>query len=584
MIIINKIFNLLNHQQKKNAIFLSLFIMIGIILEMGGIGILIPVMSIILKTDDSYENSILKFIFELLGRPARQDFILILLFVIGLFYSVKYYFLVFLNYKQAIFSNSLSASFSQELFEGYMKLPYQFHLNRNSSLLLRNIQVEVYQITTVTQAFINLFMEFSVIIGMMIMLLIVEPIGAISTAVFLFFSSTYFHQRNKNKLLQWGIKRKNSSSYMNKYILEGLGGVKDIKFLGRESFFVDSYKKYSDEYSSINANVNFLSQIPRLYLELLSVFALIIMILIQLLQSNSTEEIIPILSLFLAASFRLIPSTNKIMSSLQSIKFNKPVVEGIYDEFQLIRKNRKDNISAIYSTLNLEFEKNIIFEDVEFCYEGSQKPSISSFNVEIKKGSIVGIFGSSGAGKSTLIDIILGILSPTSGKLFVDGVLVFNNNLDSWQRKMGYVPQSIFLSDESIRRNIAFGIDEEKIDESKIFNAIKLAKLEEFVDNLPNGLDTFVGERGVRISGGQRQRIGIARALYNDPPILIFDEATSALDLETEKYVMDSINNLRKIKTLIIVAHRLSTLSKCDIVYELKMGNIVNHGKPIDII
>ncbi|MHA8097384.1 ABC transporter ATP-binding protein [Aquirufa antheringensis] len=584
MNIIQNISKLLNQKQKKETIILSFFILFGILLEMGGIGIMIPVITIILKTSESSDNQYLNIIFEFLGKPTKQNFILLLLLIIVLYFSLKYYFLVFLNKKQAFFSNSLSAKFSQELFEGYMKMPYQFHLNRNSSILLRNIQVEVYQITTVTQAVINLFMEFSVILGMMIMLLIVEPIGALSTGVFLFFSSTIFHQKNKNNLLKWGVRRKKASSFMNKYILEGFGGVKDIKFLGREFYFVNNYKKYSNEYSEINANVNFLSQIPRLYLELLSIFALIIMIVVQLFKSNSTDEIIPILSLFLAASFRLIPSTNKIMAALQIIKFNKPVVESIYNEFILVRDNQINIFNDIITEDKINFKKNIIFENIDFYYEGSIKPSISSFNLEIAKGSTIGIFGTSGAGKSTLIDILLGILTPTKGDLVVDGMKITSSNINIWQKNLGYVPQTIFLSDESIKSNIAFGIVESEIDDLKIQNAIKLAKLDEFVNSLIDGVETLVGERGVRISGGQRQRIGIARALYNDPQIIIFDEATSALDNQTESFVMESINNLRIMKTIIIVAHRLSTLSKCDLVYELNQGKVVKIGRPSEII
>jgi ABC-type multidrug transport system fused ATPase/permease subunit len=584
MNIIKIISRLLNPKQKRKVIFLSVFILIGIILEMLGIGILIPVMTIILRTDDNLQNQYLILIFESLGKPSKQNFIFVLLLVIGLFYLFKYYFLVFLNKLQSTFSNSLSATFSQELYEGYMKLPYQYHLNNNTSILLRNLQVDVYQITTVTQAVISLFMEFSVILGMMIMLLIVEPFGALSTGVFLFFASTFMYQRNKRKLLNWGKKRKNSSLSMNKYILEGFGGVKDIKFLGRELFFIKHYNKFSNEFARVNSNVYFLSQIPRLYLELLSIIALIIMVVIQLLKSSSSIEIIPVLSLFMAASFRLIPSTNKIMSSLQIIKFNKPIVEGIYDEFKLVRSNHKLILEDSLKDLNITFDKYIKFNNVEFTYDGANKSSIKSFSLEIIKGTTIGVFGASGAGKSTFIDLLLGILSPTNGEIIVDGNTIVRDNSKSWQKNLGYVPQSIFLSDESIKNNIAFGIDEDHIDPVKLNNAIRLAKLDEFIDSLPEGVNTIVGERGVRISGGQRQRIGIARSLYYDPKILIFDEATSALDNETENYVMESINNLRNTKTLVIVAHRLSTLSNCDLVYELNKGRIVKKGKPIDII
>jgi ABC-type bacteriocin/lantibiotic exporter with double-glycine peptidase domain len=295
---------------------------------------------------------------------------------------------------------------------------------------------------------------------------------------------------------------------------------------------------------------------------------------LQIFRSRPTEDLIPILSMFLAASFRLIPSINKIMASIQSIKFTKPVVDGIIEEFKIIdsKKSIVKNETLKISTLN--FENNIEIKNLSFQYESTSKFILKNINLNIKKGSAIGFIGSSGSGKSTLIDIILGILTPSEGNIFIDKIDV-NENLRLWQNLLGYVPQSIFLSDESIRNNIAFGIEEKLINEEQIQEAIQMADLQDFINSLPKGIETVVGERGVRLSGGQRQRIGIARALYYNPQIIIFDEATSALDASTEDNVMDSINKLKNIKTMIIVAHRLSTLSKCDIIYELSDGTVI---------
>jgi len=549
---------------------------------MAGIGLLIPIMSIVLKADLVFTNKHLYSLFIFLGKPNHEKFITLLLSSILFFFTVKYFYLLFLNKKQTFFSTSLSSDLSQKLFNGYMKLPYSFHLNNNSAILLRNIQIEVYQITTVTQAFINLFMELSVIVGMIMMLFLIEPLGAFCVAIFLLITASLFHQKNKKNIYNWGVKRKISSSKMNKYILEGLGGVKDIKFLGRESYFINRYQNHNVEYSIINANSIFLSQVPRLYLELLSIFALVFMIIIQIYQGRSTEELIPILSMFLAASFRLIPSVNKILAALQSIKFTKPVVEGLVKEFELINNNTNDN--KIRNTIEdpLKFNSTIEIINLDYKYPNNDNLTLNQINLKIFKGTTIGLIGSSGSGKSTLIDIILGILKCKNNDILIDGVSI-NNNLRNWQNKLGYVPQMIFLSDETIRKNIAFGIEDELIDDEKIEIALKLSNLKNFISTLPDGIETVVGERGVRLSGGQRQRIGIARALYYNPEVIIFDEATSALDHKTEESVMESINELKKLKTMIIVAHRLTTLKKCDIIYELKNGKLLKQIKPEDI-
>jgi ABC-type multidrug transport system fused ATPase/permease subunit len=579
---IKQLNQLLTISQKRKVIILSFFIIFGILFEMAGIGLLIPIMSIVLKADLVFTNKHLYSLFIFLGKPNHEKFITLLLSSILFFFTVKYFYLLFLNKKQTFFSTSLSSDLSQKLFNGYMKLPYSFHLNNNSAILLRNIQIEVYQITTVTQAFINLFMELSVIVGMIMMLFLIEPLGAFCVAIFLLITASLFHQKNKKNIYNWGVKRKISSSKMNKYILEGLGGVKDIKFLGRESYFINRYQNHNVEYSIINANSIFLSQVPRLYLELLSIFALVFMIIIQIYQGRSTEELIPILSMFLAASFRLIPSVNKILAALQSIKFTKPVVEGLVKEFELINNNTNDN--KIRNTIEdpLKFNSTIEIINLDYKYPNNDNLTLNQINLKIFKGTTIGLIGSSGSGKSTLIDIILGILKCKNNDILIDGVSI-NNNLRNWQNKLGYVPQMIFLSDETIRKNIAFGIEDELIDDEKIEIALKLSNLKNFISTLPDGIETVVGERGVRLSGGQRQRIGIARALYYNPEVIIFDEATSALDHKTEESVMESINELKKLKTMIIVAHRLTTLKKCDIIYELKNGKLLKQIKPEDI-
>ena len=323
--------------------------------------------------------------------------------------------------------------------------------------------------------------------------------------------------------------------------------------------------------------MNTLSQIPRLYLEFLAVLGLATLVVVMTMQSGSLETMLPILGVFLAAAFRMIPSVNKILTSLQVIRMGVPDVDGLHAEFKLISdvKNVGEGV--------LDFSKGIELKNVVYKYPETSQEALCNISIKIIKGSTVGLIGPSGSGKSTLVDVLLGLFDPISGDVYSDEISI-KINMREWQSKIGYVPQTIYLIDDTLRNNIAFGISNKDIDDEAIKRVIRLAHLEEFVKSLPMGLDTTVGERGVKLSVGQRQRVGIARALYNDPPILVLDEATSALDDETENVVMEAIKSLHGIKTIIIVAHRLSTIEHCDWLYRLEKGVIIEEGVPDKIL
>lgn len=579
MTLLNKINFLLTPKQKKQLTFLALLLFIGILFEMLGLGILIPALGIMLKTDIGKNYPILQPFLEFLGNPTQVELVVIGMVTLVFIYLVKAIFLVYLSWKQSEFSSELSADLSSKLFLGYMRQPYSFHLERNSAELLRNIQGEVALFTFISQSIISLTIEISIVIGVVSMLVIVEPMGAIVVTVFLGTAAYLYHIITKKKISGWGVARQFHSGLASQHLMQGLGGVKDVKLTGRDGYFLEQFDFHNKMNAKIQTRVAAVGLVPRTYLELLAVMGLAVLILFMASSGKSFELLLPVLGVFAAAAFRVIPSANRIMTALQGIRYGRPVVDMLYTEFGLIR-TAEDSLITGESIL---FNHELAIKDISFKYPGSDMNVLDSVSLNIKKGESIAFIGPSGSGKSTLVDIILGLLKPDSGMIIVDHINTLTN-IRSWQNQLGYVPQSIYLTDDSLRNNIAFGIAAQEISDIQISKAIKSAQLDEFIETLPEGLETFVGERGVRLSGGQKQRIGIARALYHDPKIMIFDEATSALDGETESGVMEAISALKGIKTVIIIAHRLSTVINCDRIYSLEKGKIVKIGSPKEVL
>jgi ABC-type multidrug transport system fused ATPase/permease subunit len=357
-----------------------------------------------------------------------------------------------------------------------------------------------------------------------------------------------------------------------------LGGVKDVKLLGREEDFLHQYHTHNKGSTYIGQLQATLQAIPRLGLELLAVLGLALLVFVMIGQGQSLDALLPTLGLFAAAAFRMLPSVNRVLSAIQSVRFSVPVVDTMYSELRMLELAPSPQRGP-----PLRLGNTLTLEGVCFQYPSAEAMAIRDVSLSIERGSSVGFVGGSGAGKSTLVDIILGLLTPGSGTVAVDGTDI-QSNLRGWQDQVGYVPQTIFLTDDSLRRNIALGLSSETIDEAAVRRALRSAQLAEFVDGLPDGLDTVVGERGIRLSGGQRQRIGIARALYHDPPVLVLDEATSSVDTATEADIMSAVRALRGDKTILIIAHRLSTVEHCDRLFCLDQGRVSTEGEAATVL
>jgi ATP-binding cassette, subfamily B, bacterial PglK len=559
------------------ALILFCLMIVGMILETLGIGMVVPILALISDPQVFIKYSVLKTAIDYIGNPEPLYLVAYGMLVLLLIYTVKVGFLAFLAWKQAHFVFGLNVSISKNLFNNYLHQPYTFHMQRNSAQLIRNVTVEVSQFTTAISAVSLMVAEALVFLGILFLLMVVEPVGAFLVVTTLCLAGLAFYKITRRAVLRWGESRQYHDGQRIQSLQQGLGGVKDVKVLGREDEFSNEYAFHATKSFSLGKNMSVMQALPRLGLELMAVFGLTILVISLLFQGKSMEALVPILGLFAAAAFRLMPSVNRFLVAIQTVRYNMPVIDVLYAERTFLTQNQFSDCSE-----PMQFDDTLELKNIDFSYPGSSNLSLNNVRVNIKKGSIVGIIGGSGAGKSTLIDLILGLLSPATGQVLVDGVGI-NTNLRGWQDQIGYVPQSIYLTDDSIRHNIAFGLPESEINEQAILNAVNSAQLSDFVSELPDGLDTIVGERGIRLSGGQLQRIGIARALYHDPQLLVLDEATSALDIDTEREVMQTVITLREEKTVIIVTHRLASVECCDWIYKMDNGQIILAGTPKDV-
>lgn len=507
-----------------------------------------------------------------------QAIILACTTLIALFYLGKNALTAATLYCQYMLTATSAVTLARRMLHGYLQVPYAFHFHRNSAELIRNAtdsSEAVFRLTV--GASINIAAEGCVLLSLVSVLLATAPVVTLLAVAVLSLVVAGLVKGTRRTILRLGAREQELKHGILKSLQEIFGGLKEIKVLGRESFFFQDFSTRHRRLSRSRARYLTLSSLPRLLVETIFVGGMLLVITLLTLSGEVSADLIPTLGLYAYAGFRVIPSVNRIIVNLTNIRYGSAATTRLHKDLVLFRQLGLDTDPAIESEneRTVSLTKGFALEHVSFTYEGSVVPTLHDITLAIRRGESVGIVGPTGAGKSTLLDILLGLLMPSSGRFTSDGSEVAQA-LRSWQGRIGYVPQQVFLTDDTIRRNIALGLSDEVISESCIANALRLAQLEEFVGSLPHGLDTLVGERGIRLSGGQRQRIAIARALYHDPELLIFDEATSALDTATEHEVMHAIEALRGKKTLLIVAHRLSTVQACDRVVRLQEGRIVD--------
>lgn len=569
---------LLSSAQRRSALILIGLMLIGMVLETLGIGLVIPALALMTQDDLATKYPIIEPWLNGIGNPSQEKLVVGGMIVLVVVYVVKALFLGFLAWWQARFTFALLVDVSQRLYTGYLRQPYMFHLQRNSAQLIRNTLGQVDELRSVIHTGLSLVAEALVLFSILILLVVVEPIGTLLVASTLGFAGWAFQKLTGERILRWGVLRQNHEESRLKQVQHGLGAAKDVKLLGREEDFLAQYQFHTMSNAKVGELGTTLQAFPRLWIELLAITALAVLVVVMIGQGKSLPYLLPTLGLFAAAAFRLLPSLNRILNAFQSIRYSSPVIGNLASELRLI-----DATVTPRRGPPLAFERALEMANVCFTYPSANMPVLSSVSVRIEKGTAVGFIGTTGAGKSTLVDILLGLFTPCSGVVLLDGIDI-NTNLRGWQDQIGYVSQSIFLTDDTLRRNIAFGLASDQIDENSVLRAVREAQLSDFVKDLPQGIDTVVGERGVRLSGGQRQRIGIARALYHDPAVLVLDEATSSLDTTTERGVMDAIQILHGKKTLIVVAHRLSTVEQCDRLYRLEKGRVIEEGSATNVL
>ena len=573
-----KVWLILSNEFKIKFYVILALIFIGIFFETFGVGLILPLVNLATGGADSLPEFIKDV--DFLANIFAEDSALLygMIFFLS-FFILRTIVLIGIEYYKQKFVYSLQEDLSSRIFSGYLNNDYNFFLKNNSSIFIRNIITEIGILANVTQSFLITISEALVCIALFIILSIIEPLGTLVAIIIFTTGALTFYLAIKNNVASWGATRHEFDANRIKNLQQAFGSIKEIIISNKQKYFLDTFVNNTHITMEAARKQNTVQQIPRLLLELLAISGIALISFVLLAQNESSANIAGTLALFAASAFRLMPSINRILTAVQTMRYAKAVSETIYSEISKFEKLKVEYLE----TTNQIKNANIEFEDVSFYYEKPNEKVLKSIDLKINSNSTIAFIGPSGSGKSTLVDLILGALKPNSGSIYINRKNL-NDILPQWQNALGYVPQDIYLTDETLKENIAFGIEKNNIDYERVDECIKLANLESFIAELPNGIDTKVGERGVRISGGQLQRVGIARALYKKPSILILDEATSALDSVTEKKIMDSVFSLSGDITIIIIAHRLSTIESCDYIYKLEDGIIKAHGKPNEIL
>ena len=573
-----KLLYLLTSYEKRRATLLLCMMLIVALLEMTGVVSIMPFMAVLTNPELIQTNSVLNTLFSLtkkIGVETNNQFLFVLGISVFLLLVISIAFKALTNYALVRFTHMRQYSLGKRVMEGYLHQPFSWFLNRHTADIGKNIlyevEVIVYQVLNPSLVFIQ---QILITLAILTILILVNLKIALIVGFTMCFTYGIIYLFTRNLVVKIGEKRSKASELLFVNITEAFGAIKEIKVGGSEKNFVNRFSEPAKDLARSQALIGLISTLPRFALEVIAFGGIILAILYLLAQSGNFNEIIPIIALYVFAGYRLLPAFQGIYRSAAQIRSAKPSLDILYKDL----KNLKPKITAKDKN-RLQFKRNITLKNIFYQYPNSTRLVLNNLNLNISASSKIGIVGATGSGKTTIVDIILGLLELQKGFLEVDDKLIEKNNLRAWQNSIGYVPQNIFLADDTVSANIAFGVENNLINQQDVENAAKIASLHDFIINeLPEKYQTYIGEKGIRLSGGQRQRIGIARALYHNPKLLILDEATSSLDNLTEQDVMNAVNNMGKDLTVIMIAHRLSTVKECDSIVILENGQIKHQG------
>ncbi len=574
--IYKKLMVLLDKKQKQKMVFLIFVMLIGAVLETLGVSMILPVMNVVLEEDAVEKHVYLQVICNVFNIDNTRDLMILVMSALVVIFAVKNIFLFFQQKIQLRFVYTNQFATSRRMMINFMKRPYEYYLNADTAVIQRSITSDVNNMYGLILALLQLTSECIVFVCLAAVSLVSDVWMSITVTLLLVVVLLVIKCILKPIMKKAGEENQEFYSGLYKWIDQSVMGIKEIKIANKESYFINEYAKCGAGYVNAVQRYNLYNATPRLLIETVAIAGMILYMMLQLLNGARVVDIMPQITLLALVAMRLIPCANRINNHLTSISYFEPFFMGVSDNLQdEIRDESIDYNAESYTkkidVQKLEIKDKIELKNITYKYPNTDVLIFDDADMEIPIGKSVGIVGTSGSGKTTVVDILLGLLQLQSGSILADGMEV-REHYQEWLKNIGYIPQTIFMIDSTIRKNVAFGYPDEDISDEKVWQALKEAQLDEFVRGLPEGLDTSIGERGIRLSGGQRQRIGIARALFEDPEVLVLDEATSALDNDTEAAIMDSINRLHGKKTLIIIAHRLQTIEKCDMVYRIEKG------------
>ena len=563
---------LLNKKQKRTVIGLMFLIFISALLETLGVSIIVPLISAVVTPETLLSNKYVISALSIVGLSGMDSdsFVKLLLISTMAIFIIKNLFFLLLYYLQAGFVTKTEAETSVRLYNDYLNRPYEFYLNADINAMFQTVNKDIPHVFELLQEVMKLLTEIAVSVCLCILLLFVDFKMTLSISALLLVMVLFIILFLKPRLGNLGQGRLKQQVLTMKWMQQGIFGIKDVKVAGKEKYFLRNFRDAYRKLSGVTRKYTVFNNTPRLVIETVCIVGLLGYMFICVVKGNDMVTMMPLLSAFALAAVRLMPSVNRISTHLSTIAYYEPSLNFVCDNLNILGLTEVD-----YSEENevLRLSKEISLKDITYAYPGTTRKIFDKADMSIPVGKSVGVIGQSGAGKTTVIDILLGLLKPESGKVLSDGTDI-EEKYGAWLRNVGYIAQNIYMLDSTIRANVAMGVEDKDIDDNRVFEVLREAQMEDYVKSLPEGLDTVIGDRGVRLSGGQRQRIGIARALYHDPQILVFDEATSALDNDTEAAIMEAINSLKGRKTMIIIAHRLKTIENCDIIYKVENGKI----------